>query len=77
MVRTTKAQRAALKRVYDRGPILPYLTEQERDAGITAVPITYRQFRRGVCPLFGGDGCIMIQWCGMWLGIETDGYTHS
>jgi hypothetical protein len=21
--------------------------------------------------------CIMIHWCNMWLGIETDGYTHS
>ena len=21
--------------------------------------------------------CVMIHWCGMWLGIETDGYTHS
>jgi hypothetical protein len=20
---------------------------------------------------------IMIHWCGMWLGIEPDGYTHS
>jgi hypothetical protein len=20
---------------------------------------------------------IMLPWCGMWLGIETDGYTHS
>jgi hypothetical protein len=24
-----------------------------------------------------GRDCIMVQWCGMWLGIETDGYTHS
>lgn len=23
------------------------------------------------------DTCIMVPWCGMWLGIETDGYTHS
>jgi hypothetical protein len=23
-----------------------------------------------------GD-CIMLPWCGMWLGIEPDGYTHS
>lgn len=22
-------------------------------------------------------GCIMLPWCGMWLGIETDGHTHS
>lgn len=25
----------------------------------------------------GTDGCIMVPWCGMWLGIEKDGYTHS
>jgi hypothetical protein len=22
-------------------------------------------------------GCVMVNWCGMWIGIETDGYTHS
>jgi hypothetical protein len=21
--------------------------------------------------------CAMVHWCGMWLGIEQDGYTHS
>jgi len=35
---------------------------------------TYLQFRRTV--QFGFD-CAMVQWCGMWLGIEKDGYTHS
>jgi hypothetical protein len=24
-----------------------------------------------------GDKSIMVLWCGMWLGIEVDGYTHS
>jgi len=23
------------------------------------------------------DSYLMILWCGMWLGIELDGYTHS
>lgn len=36
--------------------------------------LPYRQFRKTVQP---GPGCIMVQWCGMWLGIETDGHTHS
>jgi len=36
--------------------------------------ISYREFRRGVLP---GSGCVMVRWCGMWLGIEPDGYTHS
>jgi len=37
---------------------------------------SYIQFRRGAIPYFGGN-CVMINWCGMWLGIEPDGYTHS
>ena len=36
--------------------------------------MTYMQFRRTVQP---GYDCVMVEWCGMWLGIETDGYTHS
>ena len=36
--------------------------------------MTYRQFRATVQP---GPGCVLVQWCGMWLGIEPDGYTHS
>ena len=36
--------------------------------------MSYRQFRRTVLM---GYNCVMVQWCGMWLGIETDGYTHS
>jgi len=23
------------------------------------------------------NGCWMVEWCGMWLGIETDGYMHT
>ena len=34
----------------------------------------YLTFRRTVQQ---GWGYIMVQWCGMWLGIEPDGYTHS
>jgi hypothetical protein len=36
--------------------------------------MTYREFRKTVQP---GWECVMVKWCGMWLGIETDGYTHS
>jgi hypothetical protein len=28
-------------------------------------------------PMLAGDGCILLQWCGMVLGIEKDGYAHS
>jgi hypothetical protein len=36
--------------------------------------MTYRQFRATVEP---GPDCVLVHWCGMWLGIEPDGYTHS
>lgn len=35
---------------------------------------TYLAFRRRIQP---GPGCILLPWCGMWLGVEPDGYTHS
>lgn len=60
----TKQQRKALKRVYDR----------PNSCGTSATGMTYRKFRRTVQQ---GFGCIMVPWCGMWLGIEKDGYTHS
>ena len=36
--------------------------------------MTYREFRKTVQQ---GYDCLMVQWCGIWLGIESDGYTHS
>lgn len=36
---------------------------------------SYLQFRRRARP--GPGGCIMIEWLGMWLGIEKDGYPHT
>ena len=39
-----------------------------------AKPISYMQFRRTVQQ---GYDCLMVQWAGMWLGIEADGHTHS
>lgn len=38
--------------------------------------LSYKAFRRTVQPCFG-DKCVIVQWSGMWLGIEADGYTHS
>ncbi len=59
----TKAQRKALKAVYDRGD--------------NTRPIeTYREFRRRATT-FHFDTHVMVAWNGMWLGIETDGHTHS
>lgn len=64
MSRTTavlsRAQRVALKRVYDRG------TSEG----------TYLRFRRTAQYDHLLD-CVMVGFCGMLLGIERDGYTHS
>lgn len=50
---------------------------KERPDLIVKVPsLQYRRFRKKVQPYFG-DTCVMVPFAGMWLGIETDGYTHS
>ena len=61
MTRTTRAQRLALWSRWD----------------MIAPRITYRDFRRTIQPTFGCDGAVAVQWQGMWLCIERDGYTHS
>jgi hypothetical protein len=61
MVKTTKAQRTALARVYRRGPL----------------GMPYREFRRTVSGTFGCDGAVVVRWQGMWLCIEADGYCHT
>jgi hypothetical protein len=38
---------------------------------------SYLRFRRSVQNIIGGDGAVCVQWNGMWLAIEPDGYTHS
>lgn len=38
---------------------------------------TYRAFRKAVQRTIGCDGAIVVPWCGMWLCIERDGYTHT
>jgi hypothetical protein len=58
---TTRAQRQAIKRLYERS---------------VDGAATYREFRKrfrhyGLLDLYGG------QWCGMFVGLETDGYAHS
>jgi hypothetical protein len=74
MVPLTRKQRVALFRIWQRdnpGWISP------GNDGYAKVPTTaYREYRRTVRPFLGGD-CVMVPRWGMWLGIETDGYTHS
>lgn len=62
MLRLTKAQSKALLRLYRRA-------EAPAESFLT--------FRRKARPMFDRSGGIMIHWCGMWLGIEPDGYCHS
>jgi hypothetical protein len=71
MVKTTKAQRLALKRVFDRQPI-----RSDGPEGSQRL-LSYRQFRASIQPSFGCDGAVMVRWAGMWLGVERDGYTHA
>jgi len=72
MIKLTKEQHRALKNLYDRSP--PQVQPIEH---ATPSTITYRVFRKRVCPVFGGDGAVIVPWCGMWVGIEPDGYTHT
>ena len=58
----TKAQRHAIKRLWQRETNDP-------------VRVTYRHLRKTAFVAFGD--CLMVPWCGMIIGIETDGYTHS
>ena len=71
MTKTTRAQRQALKSIFDRRPIPnPELADDPYGY------LTYRQFRHTVVYAFCSNA-VMVPWCGMWLGIELDGYTHS
>ena len=47
----------------------------KRKALIADIP--YRTLRRAVQPIFACPGAVCVPWCGMWLAIEPDGYTHS
>ncbi len=76
MVKTTRAQREALKRVYERNDICAK-PDGTPSRMINKRSMTYRDFRKTARPSFDGSGCIMVPWAGMWLGIEIDGYTHS
>jgi hypothetical protein len=62
----TRQQKEALRAVYLR--TVP--------TGDEASMRGYRAFRR-TASVSHMDGCIMVPFCNMWLGIEEDGYTHS
>jgi hypothetical protein len=59
----TKAQRKAIYELYRRNP--------------DGSP-TYRHFRKRFTPILLGGGSLQIDsWCGLFVGIEKDGYTHT
>lgn len=37
---------------------------------------TYLSFRR-TAQYSKLNGWVMVRWCGMWVGIESEGYTHT
>jgi hypothetical protein len=61
MKKLTKKQKSTLLRKW-----------KESDQGMS-----FLEFRRSAFPLFCDDSVIMVEWCGMTLGIETDGHCHS
>jgi hypothetical protein len=66
-MKLTKPQQLALKRK----------AEQVRSHNPDSDDAHYFILRRKVQPLFGCKGAVCVPWCGMWLAIEPDGYTHS
>jgi len=77
----TRAQREAMFNVFKRdfpGWISPGWRKSHLTHDKVRVPlIQYLRFRRKARWGIGSDPVIMLPWRGMWLGIETDGYTHS
>lgn len=61
MTKTTRPQREAIFRKWT-----------QHNMGMT-----YCRFRKTIAPTWRMDGAIILPWCGMWLAIEQDGYTHS
>lgn len=64
-----KAEQQALAKLFARS----YGTMYESTKHLTR---HYRAFRR-TAHYSHLVGCWMLQWCGMTVGIERDGYTHS
>lgn len=73
MVKTTKAQRRALKRVFDRGPLLyPKL-----GSCVPPRQMTYREWRRTVEPDFmGSSAYIAVRWRGILITVQPNGCTQ-
>ena len=84
-MKLTEAQSAALERLWTRDQDTVASNRDYEHEQATQLP---ERFTRASWPdkavmlanvksAHDGTGCVMIEWRGMWLGIETDGYTHS
>jgi hypothetical protein len=62
-LKLSKSQQHAVKKLYDR-------LEDNDDRE------SFLAFRRRVMPGIGGD-YVGVPWCGMYVGIELDGHTHT
>jgi hypothetical protein len=72
----TPEQEKALREIYDRGPV-PHMDKSPLDGQWvrSGRDATFEEFVATSAPAI--DGCVMVPWCGMYLGIEKDGYVHS
>lgn len=72
----TEEQREALRKIYDRGPV-PHIDKSPLDGQWVRSKrdATFEEFV--ATSVLAMDGCVMVPWCGMYLGIEKDGYVHS
>jgi hypothetical protein len=66
----TKEQNSALLQIWER------TTEPPSDQFGTHKYRDFQHFKDNVSAAFN-DGCVMIGWQGMMLGIEANGHTHS
>jgi len=66
-VQLTQQQKEALERKWLQG---------QHEHGSTR-GVSLEEFVATVYQPAYADGSIMVEWCGMTLGIEPDGYTHS
>ena len=70
MAHLTRPPREALYKLYEREYRSP------ATGGWDIFKPTYMSFRRSVQPTHM-DGCVMKDMGWAWVGIETDGYTHT
>ena len=80
----TPQQHEALKKIHARGPLVwdsanRFLVTPPEAAceAYARKPLSIEALEAALRPMMCGDGCVLLPWQGMWLGIETNGYTHS